>query len=320
MKILVIDRNFMGDVLMGTPVYRAIRQMHPLAEVHVLTWPGSVPVLERNPFVDRVHTSVWGLRRFDIVMQLNTSLKTNLFMLALWPFAIRIGYNYRGLGRMNTHRPEIAQRTARKGNRTEECLRLWESFTGETAECRAPMFFTSPASHVRVFNRLVAWGIEDRYLVVLHSCTRNTRKARMLSVEKYAAIADALIDRGAFVLLTGSESDRPFCGRIAHATRQRHVLNVAGEFSVEELGALSRQVAMVVTVNSFPMHLAVAVGVPCVAIIGGTPASVVAPVDQTRFRYVEDPGLDRQEPDGNYPIRLAEVGVAEVMERVRLLS
>ena len=85
MKVLVVDLNYMGDVLMGTPVYKAIK-WHTDADIHVLTWPTSAEVLRRNTFLHTIHIVPPGLMNlyragaflrgedYDIVMQFNTSL------------------------------------------------------------------------------------------------------------------------------------------------------------------------------------------------------------------------------------------------------
>jgi ADP-heptose:LPS heptosyltransferase len=72
-------------------------------------------------------------------------------------------------------------------------------------------------------------------------------------------------------------------------------------FSLENL---LKSVPLLITVNTFTMHLGIALGVPTVAIIGGTPASVVAPRDNPKFKYVEN--VDN----------INAITVDEVMEKV----
>jgi len=64
---------------------------------------------------------------------------------------------------------------------------------------------------------------------------------------------------------------------------------------------------LLITVNTMPMHLGVVLKVPTVAIIGGTPASIVAPKDNPNFRYVEN--VDR----------INDISVDEVMDQVEEL-
>jgi ADP-heptose:LPS heptosyltransferase len=76
----------------------------------------------------------------------------------------------------------------------------------------------------------------------------------------------------------------------------QHVRNFAGRLSLIEMAALLKRVHLFVTINTGPMHIALALDVPTVAVIGGTPASVVCPRDNPRFQYLEDPALAAWDP------------------------
>jgi heptosyltransferase III len=54
--ILVITLRRLGDVLLTTPLIRAIRRGFPQATLDVLVFRGSAPILEGNPDIDNVRT------------------------------------------------------------------------------------------------------------------------------------------------------------------------------------------------------------------------------------------------------------------------
>src|SRR5690554_6554764 len=56
MKILVIQQKMIGDVLASTVVCQAIKIKYPEAEVHYMVHTGTTPVLENNPFIDKIIT------------------------------------------------------------------------------------------------------------------------------------------------------------------------------------------------------------------------------------------------------------------------
>ena len=58
-RVLVLRPRALGDVLLATPALRALRQGLPQAEIHVAVDDVLVPVLRRNPHVDRL----WALPR-----------------------------------------------------------------------------------------------------------------------------------------------------------------------------------------------------------------------------------------------------------------
>jgi heptosyltransferase-2 len=54
MKILVIQKKRIGDVLTSTLLLEALREKFPKAELHYLIYPESVAVVKNNPFVDKM--------------------------------------------------------------------------------------------------------------------------------------------------------------------------------------------------------------------------------------------------------------------------
>lgn len=85
-------------------------------------------------------------------------------------------------------------------------------------------------------------------------------------VDRFAAIGDAIgAQFGMPVVLTGSAADLPTVARIASAMRVRHAL-VAGSTDLMTLSALLGRASLVVALDSGPMHIAAALGVPTVGI------------------------------------------------------
>jgi len=95
---------------------------------------------------------------------------------------------------------------------------------------------------------------------------------------------------------------------IAGLSRQEYVFNYAkSDITIMQSSRVIENAKLLITVNSLPMHIGIARDVPTVAIIGGTPAKVVAPCDNPKFRYVEN--VDN----------INAITVDEVMEKVEEL-
>lgn len=54
MKVLVIQIKMIGDVLASTVICEAIKKAHPESEIHYLIQKNTFPVVDNNPFIDRV--------------------------------------------------------------------------------------------------------------------------------------------------------------------------------------------------------------------------------------------------------------------------
>lgn len=55
-KFLIIRFSSIGDIVLTTPVVRCLKQQIPEAEIHFLTKNSYKPVLEANPYIDRLWT------------------------------------------------------------------------------------------------------------------------------------------------------------------------------------------------------------------------------------------------------------------------
>lgn len=55
MKFLIIRFSSIGDIVLTTPVVRCLRKKYPDAEIHYLTKVAFQPILEANPYINKIH-------------------------------------------------------------------------------------------------------------------------------------------------------------------------------------------------------------------------------------------------------------------------
>jgi heptosyltransferase II len=336
-KILLVDLNFLGDMLMGSPVYRALKEHIVGAQIDMLGLTVAAPALKANPFIDRLHlinrTDVFTLLRtaqmlrkeeFDLVLQLNTSLKTNVLM---WMIGrrFRLGYNFAHRGCCNNIRIPLARRTTRVGSRVDECADLLEKAFGWSVVDRSTIF-SVPAEAEEGMRRVLSG--EDIHsgsvLIGMHTNCRQGHAQRRWGGEKFAELANRLIEvHNATILLTGGPEDREYTEEIARAISvPARVKNLAGKLSLLEFAALLKNLRVFVTINTGPMHIAIALRTPTVAIIGGTPPSVVFPANDACCQFIADPALDQWNPAELYPSYsplIQTIKVRQVLEKVEFL-
>ena len=53
-KILVVNLAFIGDVILSTPVIRALKEKYPQSSISMLTIPLTAPIAQLNPYIDKV--------------------------------------------------------------------------------------------------------------------------------------------------------------------------------------------------------------------------------------------------------------------------
>jgi ADP-heptose:LPS heptosyltransferase len=92
MKVLIIRFSSIGDIVLTTPVVRAIKTQLQDVELHYATKPGYRSILEENPYVDKLHLLDQKLgdlikelkkEKFDYIVDLHNNLRTKIIKASL---------------------------------------------------------------------------------------------------------------------------------------------------------------------------------------------------------------------------------------------
>ncbi|MFO0947982.1 MAG: glycosyltransferase family 9 protein [Planctomycetota bacterium] len=295
-RILVIRLDHIGDVVMATPLFRALKNRYPQAKLSVLVGSWAKIVVDNNPCVDEVivFDCPWwsGIRAGSVskgrwerlrafwkdYQCLRDRLRSQHFDLALDPrgdfrhillFMYWIGAKYRiGYGRtggdylLTTVVPWVPERHNVDKN-TALLQPLGISDPGPTE------VFCSPEDQQHVETLLATAGIfPGTKVAVLHTGARTVVKQWL--PDRFAELARWLeTDRQFRVILVGGKEEAGLAQSIADHVSSR-VLNLAGKLSLRQLIALFQRSQLVVCNDSGPMHLAAAAQATMLGIFGPT--------------------------------------------------
>lgn len=119
---------------------------------------------------------------------------------------------------------------------------------------------------------------EDGLLIVFHMNTRSTQEKRRW--DKFHLLGDYLAEKGHTIWLTGTQGDYDYNHSVQEKMKFKdRVLNMAGTTNLKQLKDLLKRCDLLVSVNTFIMHLGVCLRVPMVAIVGATNPEVILPKD-----------------------------------------
>ncbi|HTV72986.1 MAG TPA: glycosyltransferase family 9 protein [Candidatus Acidoferrales bacterium] len=269
MKALVVCAGGgVGDVLLATPVMRALRGRYD--EVVALTTPAHAPVLDGNPDLAQVWSSEGGVAtlarriagaRFDAAVVTWATLRSALLP-ALAHIPVRVGQARRLYSPLFTRRVVVR---SERGDRTTHWTQILLDFA-RAIECdvadASPVFVLDEAARRAAADVLAAAGLAEPF-VLLHP-TRGITAQRRWPTEGLGRLGQALRARlGGAVVVTGSAVDRAVAGDIASRCGG---ISLAGETSLPVFAAIAARARCVVAMDSGPMHLAAAVGAPTVGI------------------------------------------------------
>ncbi len=302
-KILVIKMRYIGDVVLTTPLLRALKQGIPDVRVDVLVSRNTHQVLENAPFADHVlvfdHEAArksvfYTLRfmtrirkeRYDAVLDLTNNDRTALFT-ALSGAGLRTGY---------PEGPDIRTRLAYNRiipsqlgtvHTVDHHLKIAATLGLPSAGFH-PEIIPSSASVERIRHLLCDRGTGDIPFVIIHPGARRWYKS--WPPERFSRLADYIArEFPVNIVLSGSPADRETCALIQSRMTAR-ALNLAGDVSLSDLPALIREAVCLTGNDSAPIHIGTAVNTPVVALFGPTdPAAWKPRREQDRVLATEFP-------------------------------
>jgi len=281
MRIVVAQTSFLGDVILSTPVFAAVKRHQP--GCHLTAWvrPEAAAALHGHPHVDAVLVDdkrgadagvpgMWRLRRrlregrFDVALALHKSLRTAL-LLVLARVPRRIGFRP-SAGWFLYH--ELVRRD-RTLHDVERNLAIVAALGIDPGAEPARLLMVPEAGAVGRFDALLRelHAVADRRFVGL--APGSVWATKRWTVEGFAEVARALHRDGHRVVLLGAPGERAIaaeveqrCGGVA--------INLCGRTDVGMLVAAIDRCSLLVCNDSAPMHIAVARRVPVVALFGPT--------------------------------------------------
>ncbi|MGC3976507.1 MAG: putative lipopolysaccharide heptosyltransferase III [Nitrospira sp.] len=279
--ILIIKLRHIGDVLLSTPVLRALREAFPAAQLTMLVNRGTEGVLAHHPDVNEVlclEKGAWAdqckfvyrlrERGFDCVIDLTDGDRSALISLATGA-PIRIGFNaehrWRGLLYSSVAKPRAVDQ-----HRVEYDLCALRAL-GLDPKRGMPSVSVSESEEQVTDNWLKEQGLAGDHcspLVLLQPGARYSLK--VWPPERFAQLSDRLVEQfRCRILLGGDQREREVAEQVARKSHCAPIV-VAGKFSLLQYASLVKRCALFVGNDGGAMHIAATMGTPVVALFGPT--------------------------------------------------
>ncbi|WP_266367604.1 glycosyltransferase family 9 protein [Tellurirhabdus rosea] len=290
--ILCIRPDNMGDVLMTTPAFRALKESLPGRRLTLLTSSAGAAIARMIPEIDNVITfdvpwvSTQDVPNREAVVKLVELLRRRRFQAAVifnvqsqnpLPAALLCYMagipNVLGYCRENPYYlmspwvpdPEVLCATRHE---VERQLTLVEA-VGATTANRQLSLSVPPNAVIQALESLSATGVQPHQpWLVMH--TGVSEEKRRYPAEEFIKAGRRLTSELGFqVVLTGSKSERAYTEDIRKQIGPGAV-NLTGKLPLDVFCGLIAQAPVVVSNNTGPVHIASAVGTPVVVLYAMT--------------------------------------------------
>lgn len=291
-KILVIRLSSLGDVVLTSPVFAALKAAWPTAHITFLTKGAFAPVFTRHPFIDEIvgfeERSVWGWvgeirrRKFDVVLDLHDTVRSRVWS---WLSGAprRVRYDKRAADRRRlVWTKRVSPRLA--GSVVDRYLETLVPL-GVPSSDRVPKLFLGAEDRLPE-------SLEKRlgpgpFIALAPGALHATKQ---WPGDRFAAAADRLAE-GRPVVVLGTRADARAAEEVLKALTSP-AQSFVGQTSLREMMLILRRCDLLLSNDSGAMHVAAALDVPTVALFGPTVKSFGFFPVGARTAVVEVAGLE----------------------------
>jgi len=296
-NIIVRMPNWLGDVVMGTPLLQMLRKAYPRARITAMCQTNVCALMTHDPNLDEIfcyqRPSGWIHRRqhLKIISPLRKGnfdlgiLLTNSFSSAWWFWRgnvkNRLGFS---CGMRNLLLDKAVPFPINR-----EHMHLVHTYQALLQPLQIPLSPTAPQLYLTKEEVLQAKQLLKRYHI---ECGKHTLiginpgaaygSAKCWLPERFEEVTRRLLEKSkCHVVYFGDTAGAALCKKICAGFPER-VVNLAGKTSIRELMALISCCSLVLTNDSGPMHIAAALRVPLLALFGSTSSTKTGPFPEGR--------------------------------------
>lgn len=283
MKILLVRFSSIGDIVLTTPVIRAIHAQLPEAEIHYLTKRPFVDLLAHNPHIhkiiaiDRSIKEVIGSlksERYTVVIDFHHNLRT---LRLRWSLGVpshafpKLNFKKWLLVRFKWNRmPEV--------HVVDRYFEAVKAIGVKSDHLEGEIFLSK---HDEVDPQTTVGFAPKTYTTVAIGAQFQTKQ---LPLHKLQEVIEGI--RGPVVLIGGA-SDSAKGDELVQLSKRKDIISTCGQFSLLQSASLVKQSKVLLTNDTGMMHIAACFGVRIVSIWGNTVPAIgmypYTPTDSTQW-------------------------------------
>ena len=270
-KILIINLDAMGDVLMTTAQLPSIKKKYPESSIYWLTLGNAAGLLENNSFIHKIlvygfeSISILNELEFDLIMNVDKSVRSGAIAMSvktkkklgfginsngiIIPLNKGAEYNYR-LGMDDHLKFKINQRTG-------------QDYLAETFELeyeRNDYVFNFNEEELRFIEKFTSdIGVNDKDEIIgINTGCSNLFPNKKMTIEGHLSLIERLLYHNRFkIMLLGGLEDTER-NKVIYNSFEGKIINTPTNYGIRKGACFESIPQVVITGDSFGMHLAIA--------------------------------------------------------------
>lgn len=288
-RVLIVKLQHLGDVLLTSPVFSTLKRQYPHLQIDALVYADTACMLQGNPHVDTIFTidRAWKqdfLLKLQQEWRLYQALKNRNYQLligmtdrmrAVWlarflrpTYSVAQKYpNKRGQFWRNSfshlyNQPPLPRHTVETHLDALRRIGVYPHAEDKLLSMPVPADVEQNIAELLATKQLGNAGF-----VVIHPASRWMFKG--WNIDGFAMVLAELGRRGIQVIMVSGpdQAERDYVQNILQA-RPHNAIDLSGRLTLPELAALIARARCFIGLDSVAMHMAAAVGTPCIALFG----------------------------------------------------
>lgn len=271
--------QFLGDVLLATPLLHSLRLAYPDARIDILAYSNTAAMLEGNPDIDHVittpnrpklvdylHLLPQIFRRYDLAMALQAGDRPFIYSLLAAPWRISVVPPKNTTG---WWKRKLVQRWIEYDNSDIHMVLQHLKLLDLIGVRRSFSLVPPQISDTRLLKERFPFLADNSAYVVLHPHPQWTYKR--WTTEGWVEIGRYLGKIGYKIILSGgpAPAEIDYIVEIANQLPE-DTINLAGQVSLAQLATIIAGAKLFIGPDTGITHLAAATGVPVIALYGPT--------------------------------------------------
>lgn len=287
-KVLVISTTALGDTLWGTAAIKSFKQNYPNSKIFALSSPVGCKVLENQPEIEEIYLfpkspffSIPSLLRklrklkFDAVLVFHASDRLAIFLGASLGASEVVGTKElnKGLDSLFTH-------VIPWNKTTHEIERRLDMVSHLGAKKQYALSYQTTKEEEDFAEEF----LQGKKMVALHPGAKDFYKC--WPKEKFVELGKLLQKEDISLLITGVKEEHDLISSIAAELPGSKYLPA---ISLRQFAAILKKMALVITNDTGPLHLAIAVQTPVLSLFAPTNPKICGPYHAKNAHVIQKP-------------------------------
>jgi ADP-heptose:LPS heptosyltransferase len=266
MKILIIRFSSIGDIVLTTPVIRCLKQQLPDVEIHYLTKEIYRPLLEANPYINKIITiqksvnevvQFLKFENYTYIIDLHKNLRTFILL-------VKLGRKAHAFNKLNIKKWLVVRlkinllpklHIVDRYLKTVDFLGISNDFAG--------LDYFIPQEVESILSSLPE-PFRSGFVAIITGAKQITKQ---IPAERILSLCQE-IDKP--IVLIGGKEDFDKGDWVVKECPNKKVMNACGKFNLNESAYLLKQASIVITADTGMMHISAALKKEIVSVWGNT--------------------------------------------------